>query len=60
MSGSEVVMIRRFAIEIKGRDIIHAEVVVISVRRATKLRCPGADLPLIQYQLTIPANISFI
>jgi cGMP-dependent protein kinase 2 len=48
-----------FAIEIKGGDIIHAEAVVMAIGtqgNPNKLRCPGADLPLIQYQLDDPGE----
>ncbi len=48
-----------FAIEIKGGDSIHAEAVVMAIGtqgNPNKLRCPGADLPLIQYQLDDPGE----
>lgn len=48
-----------FAIEIKGDDTIHAEAVVMAIGtqgNPNKLRCPGADLPLIQYQLDDPGE----
>ncbi|MFZ1743373.1 MAG: NAD(P)-binding domain-containing protein [Pontixanthobacter sp.] len=48
-----------FKIELKGGDIIHAEAVVMAIGtqgNPNKLRCPGADLPLIQYQLDDPGE----
>lgn len=48
-----------FVIEIKGGDTIHAEAVVMAIGtqgNPNKLRCPGADLPLIQYQLDDPGE----
>lgn len=49
----------KFVIEIKGGDTIHAEAVVMAIGtqgNPNKLRCPGADLPLIQYQLDDPGE----
>lgn len=48
-----------FTIEIKGGDTIRAEAVVMAIGtqgNPNKLRCPGADLPLIQYQLDDPGE----
>ncbi len=48
-----------FVIEMKGGDTIHAEAVVMAIGtqgNPNKLRCPGADLPLIQYQLDDPGE----
>ncbi len=49
----------KFVIEIKGGEPIHAEAVVMGIGtqgNPNKLRCPGADLPLIQYQLDDPGE----
>lgn len=48
-----------FTIEIKGGKTIQAEAVVMAIGtqgNPNKLRCPGADLPLIQYQLDDPGE----
>ncbi len=48
-----------FVIEIKGGAPIHAEAVIMAIGtqgNPNKLRCPGADLPLIQYQLDDPGE----
>lgn len=48
-----------FVIQIKGGAPIHAEAVAMAIGtqgNPNKLRCPGADLPLIQYQLDDPGE----
>ncbi len=48
-----------FVVEIKGGAPIHAEAVIMAIGtqgNPNKLRCPGADLPLIQYQLDDPGE----
>ncbi|WP_209348478.1 NAD(P)-binding domain-containing protein [Pontixanthobacter sp. CEM42] len=48
-----------FKIELKGGDTIQAEAVVMAIGtqgNPNKLRCPGSDLPLIQYQLDDPGE----
>lgn len=48
-----------FTIEIKGGDTIEAEAVVMAIGtqgNPNKLRCPGADMPHIQYQLDDPGE----
>ncbi|MDN3646414.1 NAD(P)-binding domain-containing protein [Pontixanthobacter aestiaquae] len=48
-----------FTIELKGGDTIQAEAVVMAIGtqgNPNKLRCPGSDLPLIQYQLDDPGE----
>ncbi|MXO91854.1 NAD(P)-binding domain-containing protein [Pontixanthobacter aquaemixtae] len=48
-----------FTIELKGGDTIQAEAVVMAIGtqgNPNRLRCPGADLPLIQYQLDDPGE----
>ncbi|QKG72143.1 cyclic nucleotide-binding domain-containing protein [Erythrobacter mangrovi] len=48
-----------FAIETKKGDVIHAENVVLGIGtqgNPNRLRCPGNDLPHIQYQLDDPAE----
>ncbi|MXP45812.1 cyclic nucleotide-binding domain-containing protein [Altererythrobacter luteolus] len=48
-----------FQIELKDGETIQAEAVVMAIGtqgNPNKLRCPGADLPLIQYQLDDPGE----
>ncbi len=48
-----------FIIAIKGGEPIHAQAVIMAIGtqgNPNKLRCPGADLPLIQYQLDDPGE----
>lgn len=48
-----------FTVEIKGKDPIHCEYVVLAIGtqgNPNLLRIPGADLPLVQYQLDDPGE----
>ena len=48
-----------FTLKLKGGEEIRAEAVVMAIGtqgNPNKLRCPGADLPLIQYQLDDPGE----
>ncbi len=48
-----------FTVEIKGKDPIQAEFVILAIGtqgNPNRLRIPGADLPLVQYQLDDPGE----
>jgi cGMP-dependent protein kinase 2 len=48
-----------FALQIKGGDPVHAEAVILAIGtqgNPNRLRCEGADMPHIQYQLDDPTE----